>query len=135
MLHGVIWRDDGLWIQLWHVCCAILTRGRVRTFPPKGFVGRTYGSSRDTAGQRLRVRSLVRLPLNLSIDPARLWRLTYELEGPPPVLLIPRSGPHWVQRGNGSGGGGEEGSIPRIGIILTSGTKGVRPPPPTAFRP
>jgi len=120
MLHGAIWRDDGLWIQLWHVCCSLLTRGRVRTFPPAGFVGRTYGSSRDTGGKRLRVRSLVRLPLNPSIDPARLWRLTYEWEGPPPVLLIPRSGPRSGGRGNDLEGGGAGGSSRQTGTILTS---------------
>lgn len=117
---AVIWRDDGLWPQVWHVCCAILTRGRIKHFPPKGFVGQVYGSFQGTGALRLRVSSLKKLPHNPAIWPVRLWRLTYELETPLPPRRILRYGEPSDPIGNGSEEGGAGRSTHRTGIILTS---------------
>ena len=89
---ALAWCDDGLSRHVWRLCCLILRRGQLKTFPPPGFVGRVSGSFRGTVRLHVRACSLVRLPLNPSISHARLWRLTYELGTPQPAQRPSPSG-------------------------------------------
>lgn len=115
----VAWRDDGLFRQLWHLCCTISRRGRLNvsrlTFPPAGFVGRVSGSYRDIAGLRLYLIStqLNRLRRTHGIFRVRLWRLTYEWATHPPALRHLPSGRRWAPAGKRSAAAGVDDSTPQ----------------------
>lgn len=82
--------DDGVWRQALRLVWSLLTHGRITSFPPKGFVGQVSGSLAGSDVRRLRRVSihLRHLPLNRSIWPVRLWRLTYVWEMHRPVLPL-----------------------------------------------
>ena len=115
---GVAWRDDGLWPQLWWIFSLIWKRGRIGTFPPRGFVGRASGSFLATDPRLLRLRGtrLHRLQPRPSISRVPLWRLICEWETPRPASPPRPYGVLSELNGNGSGAGGADGSIRRTGI-------------------
>lgn len=116
----MIWRDDGLWTQLWWICCNVWMRGRMKSFPPAGFVGQAFTSSLDIGSGRWRVRSLKRLPPRPSISRVRLWRLICGLELPLPPSPRRACGAPSGPGGKRWEGAGEDGSTHRIGITSTS---------------
>jgi len=77
------YRASGFWPQIWHVCLSLLKRGRLKSFPPRGFVGRGSGSYRGSDLRDFKLASIHLRP-DHSIRGVRLWRLTYEWEICPP---------------------------------------------------
>jgi len=100
------YRDNGYWRQIWHVCSSLLKLGRLRCFPPKGFVGLVSGSSPAIAARLCRLKS-IRLSPSHSTPGARLWRLTYVWEICPPQprrISGVSSGPSGKRWGAGGAG-------------------------------
>jgi len=113
------YRDAGLSRQLWHVCLSILTRGRLKVFPPKGFVGLVSRSSPAIGLGRYRIKS-IQLHRTASTRSVRLWRLTYVWG----ILLRPGqtgpSGPGLADIGDSSAGAGVVPSANRTSITSIS---------------
>jgi len=75
------WADDGVWIQRWRYFWYVLMRGRPRTFPQEGFVGRVSTSFPDTAPRPWRLHSAQLHQLKRrDTKGAPLWRLIFVWE-------------------------------------------------------
>ncbi len=116
------YRDDGFWTQLSWVFWHRLMRGRLKTFPPPGFVGQVSTLSRVTDAPlfyliSIRMRRLQRTHV---ISGAPLWRLTCEWETPRHRSHQLNYGPRLGLRGNVKADDGAVGSTPRIRITSTS---------------
>ena len=55
---GVAWRTDGFWTLLWLWISLRWTSGRLRSWPPRGFVGAASRSFRATGPQRFKLSSI-----------------------------------------------------------------------------
>jgi len=91
-------RDDGFWTLVWQICSFALKRGRLKSFPPRAFVGRASLSYPATVHQLSRLSS-IRMYRNRYIPAAPRWRLTCEWETPQPAQLPPRYGHFWGRFG------------------------------------
>jgi len=80
----VAYRDAGFWTLALQICSFAWRRGRLKFFPPKGFVGRVSLSSVVTGRPPYRLES-IRLFRNRYTRNAPRWRLTCEWLIPPPA--------------------------------------------------
>jgi len=112
----VAYRDDGFWPLLWFLFCYRLKRGRLKTFPPPGFVGLVSTSSRVGDAPQFRLSSfrMHRLQRTHVTSHVPLWRLTCEWETPRHHSHQSSYGPRLAYTGSVSAGAGGDGSHPPI---------------------
>ena len=118
----VAYRDDGFLRQLSFLGWSLWMRGRLKEFPPVGFVGQVSTSSRvgDAPLFRLSSIRMRRLQRTHFISGVPLWRLTCEWETPRHQPRPLRSGPSSVFSGNVRADAGAVGSTPRIRTTSTN---------------
>jgi len=103
----VQYRDDGFWTQVWHVCWYLWKRGRLKTFPDRGFVGRVSSLSAVSDPGLYKTTSIQMRRIHSTLD-APLWRLTYASETFPLPSAHGSNGPILGESGKPSAVVGEE---------------------------
>ena len=112
----VQFRDDGFWSQIYHVCWYLLKRGRLKTFPDRGFVGQVSSLSAVNDPRPYKTVSIQMRRIHSTPD-ARLWRLTYVSGTFPPPSALSTSGPTSEESGRPWEVDGEEIFASRTSII------------------